>query len=624
MDHPGSLTIKRKPVPGLNGSAPAAQRTPDSDPALKPADLEVRRKISDLRLNDEGGRPGPEARPQLPPRLGSNPLVASPTSLSVGSSPTLRSRTSSSNISSPFSPNPSVPSSKDKAKSIFKAALTETRHFAGGLIAHPHESTRNYTILRHSPGLVFYRGPTTAVVVTIFSSAPLPADRTLWLQQRGFSGNTGMKIKSLVGARGSWVDVTPAQRAGPQDVAEIDERGWQRDIKKFLKHAAKEKRIAHHAPRETHIVRIPAVAEDGYFRLVLCTGGGAAAANGGGTGSSTQTKRKVLCTSPIFRIASTSTDSSVLRGASLKTMPLELGVKIASAIGTDTVSTFISPVTDAVQGQVEKYQTAVDVGTYAYGETGLQDKVDEAGERYDQTREASYDAFDAMEEGAEAPVNVVGPDEGPQKPYPVKFYGRVVPGTGRGSAELGVPTANLADVPDDVTLRLRGVYLGWACILPTQNLEGVSHDWHEAIISIGPSPYASPTIVTKNVVAVYFVQDFGGRTFFDAKVKIIVMGFLRPMRTGNVSAEETIELVSRDVSVVVASLSRENWGPEMTLNKMKTEKSARSFQDKYVDSREKVAKHVDRIPLHLAGVRTTGAELRDKAHGKGGLWIPRG
>jgi hypothetical protein len=130
--------------------------------------------------------------------------------------------------------------------------------------------------------------------------------------------------------------------------------------------------------------------------------------------------------------------------------------------------------------------------------------------------------------------------------------------------------------------------------------------------------------VTKNVVAVYFVQDFGRRTFFDAKVKIIVMGFLRPMRTGNVSAEETIELVSRDVSMVVASLSRENWGPEMTLNKMKTEKSARSFQDKYVDSREKVAKHVDRIPLHLAGVRTTGAELRDKAHGKGGLWITRG
>ena len=60
-----------------------------------------------------------------------------------------------------------------------KTALGEVKHFAGGLISRPYESTKYYSVLRHSHGLVFYRGLTTSVAITVFSDQALPADRKL-------------------------------------------------------------------------------------------------------------------------------------------------------------------------------------------------------------------------------------------------------------------------------------------------------------------------------------------------------------------------------------------------------------------------------------------------------------
>jgi hypothetical protein len=59
------------------------------------------------------------------------------------------------------------------------------------------------------------------------------------------------------------------------------------------------------------------------------------------------------------------------------------------------------------------------------------------------------------------------------------------------------------------------------------------------------------------------------------------------------------------------------------VEKIKTLQSTRSFSDKYVNVREKVQTHIDRIPAHWVGVRTAGGELRDQAHGNGGYWIAR-
>ncbi|KAH8898370.1 hypothetical protein GQ53DRAFT_612369, partial [Thozetella sp. PMI_491] len=513
-------------------------------------------------------------------------------------------------------------------KPFWKTAMEETRHFAGGLIAHPTESTKHYSILRHSPAVVFYRGPETSVVISLLSSPdhPLPADRSLWLQQRGYSGDTGMKLKALVGSTSEWLEVTPSTMVQASDVDAVSERGWQRDIGKAVKHGS----TAHlHIARETHIVRIPAAAPDGYFRVLLCSGRTTAIDLAAGPVKST--KGKVLCPSPLFRIASTSSDSSIFRGAKLRTVPLELGVMVASTIANKTIGNYVNPVTGAVTSAV---QTRVDrlrpgfvaqtAGQLVYQNSGLEGRVTTAGDQYAQTRQAGYDLY--LEEGFAGVTlgSVVGPEEGPQAPYPLKFYGKVGRGSGRDTEILGIPTANLVDVPGDMRDRLKGLYFGWACVLPGSAVgPAISLDWHEALIIAAPAVSSKPSIVSRIGVHVYLLHDFGGTTFFDAKVKVIAMGFLRPWHGSDTPVQAVRDRLAQDAQTVVNSLGREHWGPEVTLDKMSTAKRAQTLADRYADTRERIQKQVDRIPLHVAGVRTEGAQLRDKIHGQGGYWIPR-
>ncbi|KAK2047253.1 hypothetical protein LZ31DRAFT_492330 [Colletotrichum somersetense] len=493
-------------------------------------------------------------------------------------------------------------------KSFWQTALDETKYFAGGLVSHPFEYTKHHSILRHSGALVWYRGPSTSVTVTVFSDAPLPPTRTVWLQQKGFSGSMGMNLKSLVGATTSWLDVTPSSRAAPADLAEGDERGCQRDIKKFLKKAPRN--LAAHAPRETHVVRIPAAADDGYFRLVLCSGGGG---DGG--------KRKVLCPSPVFRVASTSTDASVVRGASLASMPLEIGIKAGSVVASAVVNKYIGPAAAVVQARAKNISKAKAVTKHA---------AHIAHDRYAAMRGAGYDAWrsgEGIDGGGgggfqEAPPEVVGSDDGPSEPFPIKFDGKVARGTGRGGTELGVPTANLTDVPEDVRLRMRGVYFGWArVVLPRGGGPGL--EWHESIVTVGPAPYATPRVAAKNVVTVHLIHEFGGARFLGARLKVLVMGQLRASAPPADGSDAALAAYGTDVLLAVASLSRDNWGPDETRERLRAARSEMSLADRYVEARDRVQKQVDRVPLHLAGVRTEGAALRDRAFGNGGLWIPR-
>ncbi|KAI8310966.1 hypothetical protein K4K59_007743 [Colletotrichum sp. SAR11_240] len=430
----------------------------------------------------------------------------------------------------------------------------------------------------------------------------------------------GMNLKSLVGANDSWLDVTPSSQASPTDMADGDERGCQRDIKKFLKKAPKN--LSKHMPRETHVIRIPAAADDGYFRLVLCTGGG----DGGSS------KRKVLCPSPVFRIASTSTDASVVRGASFASMPLELGIKAGSIVANTVVNRYVGPAAAVVQSRTKKLQTAkfvtkhathIAYGKSAIDKSGIKTTVTEYEAQYATTRGGGYAPWQGDDAGFdEAPPEVIGPDSGPMDPFPIKFDGRIVRGTGRGGMELGIPTANLSGIPEDVKMRMRGVYFGWARVVPRSGLEHISTDWHESIITVGPAPYATPRVAAENVATVHIIHEFGGALFLETKLKVIVMGQLRAS-TPPVGSDAALQAYGTDVLLTVASLSRDNWGPIETRERMRTMRSEMSLADRYVETREKVQKQVDRIPVHLAGVRTEGAALRDKAYGNGGIWIPR-
>lgn len=624
MDPPSGFRVKRKPI--LDSASSEQFNDGDLPPGAR-VFPERRARSAGPSSRSRLALPGDEENPPpLPPRSRSPHIIndsaatLSPPSYyppglrRVGSAATIGAiETHSSTAtttgypdppppySSALAPRPSLPTTP----SFTQTALSTARDLAARLKPLPTTTTKHHTVALHTPPLVLYRGPATSITLTIFTSPsrPLPATRTLRLQRRGLSGDTGARLKALVGSS-SWSDVTPSRRANPQDVDPSLERSWTRDIARVTARLARCSggTAATHAPRETHMIRIPAAAGDGYFRVVVCAGPGA---------------KQPLCSSPVFRVASASADASVLRGASLATLPLEVGVKVASAVANGFVGRAVAPVAGtaravAAAGGVQRYRPGLDAARVAYDSSGLGERVGAMEGRYAPVGEGA----------ADEELDVVGPDEGPVKPFPLRFQGRVVRGTGNGRGQLGVPTANLGDVPDDIKLRLKGVYFGWACILPRPGLEGISHDWHEAMISAGPSPYASATVLARTTVTVHMIYDFEEQ-FYDAKMQVIVMGYLRPNKPPHTPLDEALDAVSQDVWLTMASLSRENWGPQMTLDKIKAAKTARTFSDKYVDAREKVQRQVDRIPAHWAGIRTAGAALRDEAHGSGGYWIAR-
>ncbi|KAJ6443764.1 hypothetical protein O9K51_02150 [Purpureocillium lavendulum] len=511
------------------------------------------------------------AAPPPPPPPPTPSLAASPSALSASSSAPASSSSTS-----------KAPSSSSK----WKAALDEAQYFAGGLLSRPAESTRHFTIIRHSHALVWYRGPSTSVSMTVLADAPLPAGRTVWLQEKGYSGGVGMSVKALLlrggGSTAGWLDVTPAREARPEHIPAVDERGIQRDLRRFAKRAAGSSRLRDHVPRETHVVRIPATAADGYFRLVLCEGGG----SGGGSGEEEQehdgnqddpkkkekknkekkkkgkSRFKVLCGSPVFRIASTSTDVAVVRGASIRTMPLEVGVKVASTIGQQVAKKYAGVAGAVVQGRAAKVahfaaaKTAGKAVARGYYSVGLADAVNDSWHRSRQAQQQQHEQYDRnvlLDPTAAVPVAVIGSDEGPAAPFPLAFDGRVVAGSGRSAAELGYPTANLKEVPDGIKTRMGGVFAAWAMVvLPKtvaaapgrrQREDGavdgdadadgdgdtdMDTDWHEAVVTIAPPRDAPPSVAMRNRVAVHIAFDFDGATFCGARLKVLLMGYLHP------------------------------------------------------------------------------------------------
>lgn len=517
-----------------------------------------------------------------------------------------------------------------------KAALAEAQFVAGGLVGRAAESTKHYTIIRHSHALVWYRGPGTSVCMTILADEPVPANRTVWLQARGYSGNAGMSLEALAGSRDKWIDVTPACEAQACQLPDAEERGIQRDMRRWFAREAsssppsspsslsgrvggeksrRRRRRRRHVPRETHMVRIPASAGDGYFRLLLCGGD--------------DDPRKTLCGSPVFRIASTSADMSVIRGASLGTMPLEMGLKVASTVvGTHVVRKYTGIAGAVVQSSAGRFaaaarrRQAAAVASEGAGGGAVQDAVRQSWRRGNRQQHEHARSATPPEQ---LDMAIIGADDGPEKPFPINFSGKVSRGTGRsGGAELGVlPTANLDDVPDHVRTSLGGVFAAWAMMMPAKagaTPDDDDDDWNPAVVTIAPPRGGAahhPAVAMSNGVRVHIAADMEtdtGTKLLGRRVKIMLMGYLRPA-TG--AQEELLAQHARDVCVTLNSLGREKWCPP-------TATGARSsLGDRLDDAAGRVQQAVDRIPLHWAGVRSASALARDGVVGNGGLWVRR-
>jgi len=160
-------------------------------------------------------------------------------------------------------------------------------------------------------------------------------------------------------------------------LAQDDERAWQRDIRGFQRKATGS--IANHHIRATALINIPVGVQDGYWRLVLC-----------------DQKKRILCPSPVFRIASSSSSPASLRGASLGNLPLEIGASIVSSIAAAHASGLAQGLISTVQGAIPYQPSFIEqeAGTLVAGEvysrSGAEDRIDSANAAYETARQNAY------------------------------------------------------------------------------------------------------------------------------------------------------------------------------------------------------------------------------------------
>lgn len=185
---------------------------------------------------------------------------------------------------------------------------------------------------------------------------------------------------------------------------------------------------------------------------------------------------------------------------------------------------------------------------------------------------------------------IVGADSGPEAPYPLRIDGVVVTGFGRGSKELGIPTANLPTDSKTATTWIAtaksGVYFGWCSIrlppghpaldcpsrLPSSRilapdflppkpgffLSELSQQegWrlYPMVMSIGYNPFYKNEVRSAEV---HVLNGFD-RDFYDSPMRVSLLGFIRDERDYS-NLEELVEDIKIDCEVTARSLSRREW-----------------------------------------------------------------
>ncbi|KAJ2818397.1 riboflavin kinase, partial [Coemansia furcata] len=114
---------------------------------------------------------------------------------------------------------------------------------------------------------------------------------------------------------------------------------------------------------------------------------------------------------------------------------------------------------------------------------------------------------------------IVGPHEF-KEPYPKLVEGVVVKGFGRGSKELGIPTANLpSEVVDRALTDIKiGVYYGWAQVC--------GGEVYPMVMSLGWNPFYKNE---KRSGEVHIINKFKD-DFYGQNMKIAILGYIRPER----------------------------------------------------------------------------------------------
>ncbi|KAJ2753741.1 riboflavin kinase [Coemansia pectinata] len=139
---------------------------------------------------------------------------------------------------------------------------------------------------------------------------------------------------------------------------------------------------------------------------------------------------------------------------------------------------------------------------------------------------------------------IVGPSE-PEKPYPIFVEGAVIKGFGRGSKQLGIPTANLPS--DAVKLALTdipiGVYYGWAQVDGGEVLP--------MVMSLGWNPFFKNKERSGEVHIIHQFRD----DFYGQNLKIAILSYIRAEKDYE-NLEALVDDINMDIRIAEESLKR--------------------------------------------------------------------
>lgn len=135
------------------------------------------------------------------------------------------------------------------------------------------------------------------------------------------------------------------------------------------------------------------------------------------------------------------------------------------------------------------------------------------------------------------------------KSLPYFCRGEVIKGFGRGSKELGIPTANFPDsvvehLPADIPT---GIYYGWA---------RVGHgEVHKMVMSIGWNPFYKNEKKSMETHIIHtFQEDFYGEI-----LSIVLVGYIRPEKSFD-SIDELIAAIHSDIEEATNQLeTADHW-----------------------------------------------------------------
>ncbi|KAL4885344.1 riboflavin kinase-domain-containing protein [Aspergillus karnatakaensis] len=197
--------------------------------------------------------------------------------------------------------------------------------------------------------------------------------------------------------------------------------------------------------------------------------------------------------------------------------------------------------------------------------------------------------------------SVSGPDAGPESPFPIRLSGPVIKGFGRGSKELGIPTANIPVDGLEEVLPAElgvGVYFGVVALDPAtapaeagpatngdaqqvreRKRERENAEILPAVLSIGYNPFYKnktrsieihilPPLTSPSPTATAAATTPSTETpktkfhklpdFYGTKLNLLMLGFIRP-EYDYVSVGALVEDIRVDCEVARASLLREGY-----------------------------------------------------------------